>query len=359
LKKILVTAVVFAATALALAAWQRFAEPAPDGSQPTAAEERPPVPVAVVEVKAVQFPEQVEALGTTQALEAVEITPRITSIVTQVRFREGQQVKTGEVLVELEDAEEQAALAETEAGLIDSRSQYARASELARTQVVSESQLKQLEATMKADEARLRAAQARLDQTRVRAPFAGRTGLRQVSPGSLVTPGTVITTLDDLSSVRLDFTVPETFLSVLREGMSVTAESVAWTERRFEGEVQTVDTRVDPATRAVTVRAVIPNDDLSLKPGMFLTVELAGPERQTLLLPEAALVPQGERQFVYVIRDGRAWRTEVAIGRRLRGSVEVTGGLSEGDEVVVEGTQRLADGTRVRRAPAVFAVGTT
>jgi membrane fusion protein (multidrug efflux system) len=92
---------------------------------------------------------------------------------------------------------------------------------------------------------------------------------------------------------------------------------------------------------------------------MFLTVELAGPERQTLLLPESALVPQGERQFVYVIRDGRAWRTEVAIGRRLRGSVEVTGGLSEGDEVVVEGTQRLADGTRVRRAPAVFAVGTT
>jgi len=257
------------------------------------------------------------------------------------------------VLVELDNAEERAALAEAEARVIDSRAQFRRASELLDTATVSESQVQQLEATMNADEARLRAAEARFEQTLVRAPFAGKIGLRQVSPGSLVSPGDVITTLDDLSRVRLDFTVPETFLGVLDTGLEISARSVAFEGRAFDGTVTTVDTRVDPVTRAITIRAELPNDHGLLKPGMFLTVKLAGQSRARVVIPEGALVPEGDRQEVYLVRDDRAWRTRVVIGRRLRGEVVVLEGLRAGDTVVVEGTQKVADGGRVTETDAV------
>ncbi|MGD9388260.1 MAG: efflux RND transporter periplasmic adaptor subunit, partial [Gammaproteobacteria bacterium] len=296
---------------------------------------------------------EVEALGTTRAREAVEITPRISSIITAILFREGERVEAGDVLVELDNAEERAALGEAEARVIDSRAQFRRARELLASKTVSESQVTQLEATMNADEARLRAAEARFEQTLVRAPFTGRVGLRQVSPGSLVSPGTVITTLDDLSSVRLDFTVPETFLGVLGPGQAIAATSVAYQDRLFEGEVRTINTRVDPVTRAVTIRADLPNDEGLLKPGMFLTVRLTGESKLRVVVPEAALVPQGDRQHVYLVRDGRAWRTEVAVGRRLPGEVEILEGLRAGDEVVVEGTQKVANGGRVTSAEPV------
>jgi membrane fusion protein (multidrug efflux system) len=354
LNKGIATAAALGAVAAALLAWQRLG-PASRPEAPVESTARTAVPVATARVERASLPGQVEALGTTQALEAVEITPRISSIVTAVRFTEGELVQAGAVLVELENAAELAAQSEAEATAIDSRSQYTRARELARTQAVSESQLLQLEAAMKAADARLRAAQARLDQTLVRAPFTGRTGLRQVSPGSLVTPGSIISTLDDLSSVRLDFAVPEAYLSAVAEGMTVIAQSVAWEDREFSGAVRTVSTRVDPVTRAVTVRAVLPNPDLVLKPGMFLTVRLQGAERLALLVPEAALVPEGDRQYVYRVRDARAWRTEVVIGQRLRGRVAIDHGLEEGDEVVIEGTQRLADGSPVRAAAPIAA----
>lgn len=357
MQKVITTLVVLVATAFAAYVW--FGTGGGNGEAPprSTVEERPPVPVVTVAAIERDLVDEVEALGTTRAREAVEITPRITSVVTAIRFREGQSIKAGEVLVELDNAEERAALAEAEATVIDSRAQHRRARELLQTRTVSESQVQELEATMNANEARLRAAQARFEQTLVRAPFAGRIGLRQVSPGSLVSPGTVITTLDDLSSVRLDFTVPESFLGVLEPGLSISARSVAFEGRDFGGEVATIDTRVDPVTRAVTIRADLPNDDGLLKPGMFLTVRLAGRSRLRVIIPEAALVPQGDRQNVYLVRDGRAWRTEVVVGRRTRGEAEILDGLSAGDEVVVEGTQKVAHGGRVTPVDPVATLG--
>lgn len=357
LQKTITTIVVLAA--VALSAWIWFATgqdsaPAQGGVSP---EDRPPVAVVTVNAQARPLFDEVEALGTTRAREAVEVTPRIASVITSIDFREGELVEAGRVLVELDNAEERAALAEAEARVIDSRAQFRRARELLASKTVSESQVTQLEATMNADEARLRAAQARLEQTLVRAPFAGRVGLRQVSPGSLVNPGTVITTLDDLSSVRLDFTVPETFLGVLEPGQPIAASSVAYEDRLFEGEVRTINTRVDPVTRAVTIRADLPNDEGLLKPGMFLTVRLTGESKMRVVIPEAALVPEGDRQNVYLVRDGRAWRTEVAVGRRLPGEVEILEGLRAGDEIVVEGTQKVANGGRVTSAEPVAILG--
>ena len=356
LQKIITT--VIALAAVALAAYVFFgSDPGNGTSQRTAVEDRPPVAVVTVPAVARELVDEVEALGTTRAREAVEITPRISSVITVINFREGQSVEAGHILVELDNAEERAALAEAEARVIDSRAQFRRARELLETRTVSESQVQQLEATMNADEARLRAAQARFEQTLVRAPCSGRVGLRQVSPGSLVSPGTTITTLDDLSRVRLDFTVPETFLGVLEPGLEIRARSVAFEGRHFDGRVTTLNTRVDPVTRAITVRADLPNDDDLLKPGMFLTVRLAGQSRMRVMIPEAALVPEGDRQHVYMVRDGRSWRTDVVIGRRLRGEVEIIEGLRDGDEVVVEGTQRVANGGRVTAVDPIATLG--
>jgi membrane fusion protein (multidrug efflux system) len=357
LQKTITTLVVLAAAALAAYIWFAGGDdgtPARQGMNP---EDRPPVAVVTTVAESRALVDEVEALGTTRAREAVEITSRIASVITTINFREGETVEAGTVLVELDNAEERTALAEAEARVIDSRAQFRRARELLASKTVSESQVTQLEATMNADEARLRAAQARLEQTLIRAPFAGRVGLRQVSPGSLVNPSIVITTLDDVSSVRLDFTVPETFLGVLAAGQRIAAQSVAFEDRLFEGEVRTINTRVDPVTRAVTIRADLPNDDGLLKPGMFLTVRLAGQSRQRVVIPEAALVPEGDRQNVYLVRDGRAWRTEVSVGRRLPGEVEILDGVRAGDEVVVEGTQKVANGGRITNTEPVAVLG--
>jgi len=302
---------------------------------------------------------QLNALGTARANEAVEITSKTSNTVTSVRFRDGERVRQGQVLVELDSAQTRADLAAAEAAAAESASQVKRSRELLSTKVLSESQYDQLEATMKANEARVAAARSRLDDTVIRAPFDGRVGLRRVSVGSLVNPGTTITTLDDISRVKVDFGVPENFLASLREGLKVTATAAAFPGREFEGVVSSVDLRVDPVTRSVTVRAVVPNAEDLLKPGMFLNVRLARDERDALMIPEAALVSEQSRQFVYVVQDGRALRREVHIGRREPGRVEVVAGITSGEHVIVEGTQKVREGGAVRELPGEAAVNAT
>lgn len=290
---------------------------------------------------------QLEALGTTRANESVDITAKVANQVTSVRFSEGQQVSRGQVLVELDADQVRAELAAAEAALAESRSQYQRSRELYTTRVLSDSQLEQIEATFKANEARVAAARARVADTVIRAPFAGRVGLRRVSVGSLINPGTVITTLDDTSTIKLDFTIPETFLTVVRPGLEITARSVAYPDTTFGGKVGSVDTRIDPATRSVTVRALLPNPEGLLKPGMFLTTRLSRGAVDALMVPEQALVPEGGRMFVYVARDGVAEKRQVQLGQRRVGEVQVVEGLAVGELVVTEGTQKLRDGAAV------------
>jgi membrane fusion protein (multidrug efflux system) len=306
-------------------------------------------PIVVAAAARLSFPLTVEALGTARASESVEIRPRISQTVTAIHFEEGQQVAAGAVLVELENAEAEADVAEARASLVDSQSKYERGKELYALELTSEAELEQLEARRKADQAALAAAEARLAETVVRAPFAGRLGLRRISAGALVTPGTVITTLDDTHVIKLDFDVPETALSLLGVDLPVTARSAAWPEEEFRGKVASVDTRVDPVSRSVTVRALVPNPRGLLRPGMFLTVTLLKDDITALLIPEEAVVPEQSRHFVLVVgEDDVVARREVKLGRRRPGAVEVTAGLTAGERVVVEGTQRVHDGDRVR-----------
>lgn len=306
--------------------------------------------VTLAPVRAERLSQKLEALGNARANESVDVSAKASNIVTAVKFRDGERVQRGQVLVQLDDAQVRADVAAAEAALTESESQFNRSRELLSTQALSKSSFEQLEATMKANRARLAAAHARLEDTVIRAPFSGRVGLRRVSVGSLISPGAVITTLDDTSVIKLDFAVPENFLAALREGLTVRATAPAFPGRTFTGKVASIDSRVDQATRSVTVRALLANEDGALRPGMFLNVALANDERDALVIPEEALTPEAERQFVFVVADGKAERREVRIGGRRPGSVEILAGLAAGEQVVIEGTQKVRDGGAVRAA---------
>ena len=290
---------------------------------------------------------EIEAVGTARANESVEVTSKTSNKITAIRFDEGDKVKRGEILVELDRAEAAADLEEAQAALADSESQFKRSRDLYTQQALSISQLDQIEATLKANRARVSAAEARLADTVIRASFDGRTGFRRVSPGSLVNPGTIITTLDDASLIKLDFTVSETFIYMLEQGLEVTAKTAGLPDREFRGKVTNLDSRVDPVTRSIAVRAEIPNENGQLRPGMFMTVVLRGEPRNTLLIPESAIVPEQGKTFVFIVAGNVAKRRDVTIGQRRPGYVEVLSGVEEGERVIVEGTQSVRDGDTV------------
>jgi membrane fusion protein, multidrug efflux system len=305
-----------------------------------------PESVAVVTAPVVEKPlaVEVEALGTARANEAIEITAKAANTVISVRFEEGQLVRRGDLLIELDGAQARADLAAAEAALAESKSAYARSRDLFAQAALSQAQLEQIEA-------RVAASRARLSDTLIRAPFDGRMGLRRVSVGALVNPGAVITTLDDTSTMKVDFDVPEVFLAVLKAGLTVVAQSAAYAGESFSGEVESVDSRVDPVTRTSKVRARLPNPEGRLRPGMFLTVRVSREPLPGLVVPEQALVPERGKVYVFVLADGRIARREVTIGRRVPGEVEITQGVAAGERVVIEGTQKVRDGSAARESP--------
>ncbi|HEX9207752.1 MAG TPA: efflux RND transporter periplasmic adaptor subunit [Steroidobacteraceae bacterium] len=314
----------------------------------------PAIPVIATPSRLERLSLEVQALGNARASESVDITAKVSNVVTAVHFQEGQQVRKGDVLVELDGEQARADLAVANAALTESASQLKRSRELYATKVLSDQQIEQIEATQQANLARVAAARARLSDTVIRAPFSGRVGLRRVSVGSLIAPGTIITTLDDTSTIKLDFTVPETVVAAMRPGLELEATSVAYPGRTFRGKVASVDSRVDPNTRSVTVRGLVPNASGELKPGMFLNVHLARGDADLLVVPEEALLPEQGDVYVYVARDGKATKRKIQTGQRRVGSVEVTAGLEPGEMVVTEGTQKLRDGAsvKVQVAPA-------
>lgn len=320
------------------------------GGNPRGAGPQGPVGVAVSPVRVGTVVERAESVGTVRARDSVTITAKVTGVVTAIRFAEGQKIREGEVLVLLDDAALRAELDQARAQYDDARGQLARAERLRSGQVIAEQRVETLAATARQSEGRVRQAQARVEELRITAPFSGRVGLRQVSLGALIQPGTAVTTLDYLDRVRVEFSVPEVFLARIRAGARVEAHTAAYPDRRFEGRVAVVDTRIDPATRTVRLVSEFDNPDEALRPGLFLSVELRLEVRDdALLIAEEALDPVGERAFVFAVREGRARRVEVALGQRIGGGeVEVRSGLAAGDQVVVRGVQRLRDNAAVR-----------
>ncbi len=321
------------------------------GDAPTAGG---PPPAAVVTTGTVQskpWRDAIEALGTARANESLLVTAKVTETVVRVNFEDGDLVEAGHVLVDLSGRAEVAGLEEAAASYREARQQFERQQQLAAQKLIPAGQLDAQRATMEAARARLDATRARLADRVITAPFAGVLGFRQVSPGTLVTPGTTIASLDDISLIKLDFSVPEAYLPVLSKGQPIEARSNAWPDRRFAGIVATVDSRVDPVTRSVAVRAEIPNPDRLLRPGMLLSVQVFQPERQALVVPEIAVIQVARDAHVFRVRDDdTVEQVAVKLGARRPGEVEVLEGLSAGDRIVVDGTVKLRSGARVAEA---------
>lgn len=334
------------------------AAPAPASARPTVVE--------VDTVRTGRITETREAVGTVRAFESVTVTVKGTGIVQEISFQEGQKVRAGDVLLRLDSDERRAdieqARAETRRAAAqrdELRVRLERAMTLRRSGAGTEAQVEDLSAQVKtlesaiaSAEARRKAAEARLEDLFVRAPFDGRLGMRAVSLGAYVAPGTRITTLDDLSRVRLDFAVPENLLAQLRPGQPVRAVSAAFAQRTFDGKVSMIDPRVDPVTRSVRLTAEFPNPDEALKPGMFLSVVLEVTVKEdAVVVPEEAIVGEGLRHLLYVVKDNTIERRVVRIGQRQGGRIEIADGVKPGETIVVRGVQRVRPGLAVEPKP--------
>ena len=351
--------VVAALAAAGVAAWQYggalWGEGADDGARAARAPGTREVAVEVAMAETGEVVTTVRAVGTAHANESVVVTPEVQGVISSIAFTEGQTVTAGAVLVELDPGRLAAEVEEMRAENELARRLYERAERLVETGNVPQSRIDELRAEVQASEARVRADERALEDYVIRAPFSGRLGLRRVSPGAFVSPGTEITTLDDTSRMKVDFEVPESALGVVRVGLAVTARSIAYPGRVFTGRVETIDSRVDPETRSVTVRTTVPNPDDLLKPGMFLSATLVVSRRDdAVLVPEESIVTGSQGQFVYAVIDGMAVRTGVETGDTVEGRIEIVSGLAPGIEVIIGGVQKVSDGTRVviaNRAP--------
>lgn len=295
-----------------------------------------------------EWRDSLEALGTAKANESVTLTAKVTETVVKVNFEDGDFVEEGRLLVDLSGRAEVAALEEAQAAYTEALQAYRRQVDLVQQGTLSKSTLDSLVAGRDAAKARMEAIRARLADRVIAAPFAGLLGFRQVSQGTLVTPGTPIATLDDIDRIKLDFSLPELNLASVQPGMTIRARSAAYPGRDFEGEVKVVGSRVDPVTRSVMVRAELANPERILRPGMLLTVKLSLPPRQALSLPEIALMQVGSAQSVFrVDAEGVVQQVPVRAGARHAGRVEILEGLAAGERVVVEGIVKLRPGARV------------
>ena len=310
-----------------------------------------PTPVIVKAVEKDRFVDRVEALGTLRANETVVLTATVSEIVTGVHFEDGQRVSAGNILVEMTNDEEHALIEEERSTLIEAKKQYERLRPLVERGAASTSLLDQRRREYDTAKARLRAIQSKLRDRLIIAPFDGVVGLRNVSVGALIEPGDVITTLDDDSVMKLDFTVPSIYLATLASSLPIVATTPAFAGRQFDGMVASIDSRIDPVTRAITVRAILPNPDRLLKPGLLMHVTLLKNPRDVLVIPEEALIPSGRVNHVLVVDrsvdPAVAQRRQVTIGSRRPGEVEIAEGLAVGEFVVVDGTLRARPGQPV------------
>jgi membrane fusion protein, multidrug efflux system len=307
-------------------------------------------PVEVIEVQHREIYNSIESLGTLTANESLTINAKVTETVRLLHFDDGALVEEGDILAELTNAEQSAQLAEAQANLDESERQLQRLNDIG-SQLASVSAIEQAQAQVSANNARLNAIIARMEDRLIRAPFDGLLGFRMVSPGTLLTSGTPITTLDDIAQLKLDFSVPETLISGVGVGASVVAYSAAFPNRAFEGEVTAIDSRIDPVTRAATIRAIIPNPELILRPGMLMTTEVLTDRIEELVIPEQALIQNAAESYVYVVDENmNAQRRNIQFSRRWHDNIVVDSGLEPGESVVTAGAFKLRPNAKVEIA---------
>ena len=317
---------------------------------PVAKPANTPVLVSIAPAQPRAFHDRLDALGTLRAREAVDITAPVAEIVDQIHFREGQPVREGEVLVTLRQTEEQAELADARANLAEQQRELTRLEGLLKQRAAPGNEVDSRRTLLERARQQVAMAEARLADRTLRAPFAGVVGFRHVSPGAMVSPGDVITTLDDVGLLKLEFSVPSDRLPMLQQAERVEARAPGLTDP-FLGKVTLVNSRVNPDDRSVRARAELSNPEGRLKPGMLVQVSVLSPARESVAVPEGAVLSQQDRHFVYVVdAEQRAQRREVRLGVRDNGQVEVLEGLAAGEPLIVEGLMALSPGKRVSAA---------
>ena len=311
-----------------------------------------PAPVIVKKVVYDRFHDRVEALGTLRAKESVELTATVAETVTAIHFEDGQRVEAEDILVEMTNEEEHALIEEELSNITEAKVQYGRIKALVERGAASAAELDQRRRDYETAKARLRALESKMRDRLVIAPFSGKIGLRNISVGTFIEPGDMVATLDDDSVMKLDFSIPSIHLATLKEGLEIKAVSPAFPERTFNGTVSGIDSRVDPATRSIKVRALLPNPEYRLRPGMLMRVELLKNPRDVLVVPEESLVQAGRESAVWTVDRSLtppiAARRQVTIGARRPGEVEVLAGLKAGEFVIVHGTLRAREGHPVQ-----------
>jgi len=290
----------------------------------------------------------VEAVGTTRALRSIEIVPEVDGRLIELTISPGSRVEKGDVLARLEDTIERADLSEAEAVLTEQRQALERARQLRTTNAVSLATLEEAIARLAGAEADFERARRRLEDRRITAPFGGVVGLTNYDTGARVSEGQVLTRLDDLSEVEVEFSLPETVFAQVRHGQQVIARSAAFPERGFTGTIDAVDSRIDPVSRAFRTRAVVPNPDSTLPAGMFLSLTLILSQDERVTVPEEAIIFQAAETYVFVAQDNIAQRRVVRTGQRQDGRIAILSGLDDGEAVVVRGLQRVRDGSPLK-----------
>ncbi|WP_236973850.1 efflux RND transporter periplasmic adaptor subunit [Membranihabitans maritimus] len=305
------------------------------------------IPIKISQVISTEFADFVEAVGTTFAHRSADITSNVTEVIDSIYFTDGQAVKKGDVIVVLRSAEENALLESARTNLMEQEREIKRLTGLVKNGAAAVSALDARNTQKALAEQQIQQYQAQISDRIIRAPFDGVLGLRNINEGALVSPQNLITTIDDLNTIHVDFTVPEIYLGQLKRGLPVKARSQAYRDESFSGSIKEVDTRVDPTSRAVKVRAQIPNINQMLKPGMLLYIQLALEKAASPTIPERSAIQEGHKQYVFKLNKNEVERTEIQLGRRKPGYVEVVSGLANGDSVATSGLQDLESGMKV------------
>ncbi len=360
MRRIVISLSLIALVIAGLFVWRHYSAGSEAGGGPAAAGGGggPPggmmLPVEAVTVKPEPLGRGFSTVGTLRADEAIVVRPEIAGRVVKIHFTEGQRVKAGAVLFSLDSSVQRAALREAQANLENARRSATRSEELSKGDLISRSELENAQAQLSVAEARVASARAQLDKTSLIAPFDGVVGLREVSVGAYVNFGLALVNLVRLDPMEVDFSLPESDLGLVKAGQPITVTVDALRGETFKGEVTAIDPMMDITSRSAKLRAQIDNDDYKLRPGLFARIVLGTDSDATaLLVPEQALLQQGETRFVYTIVDGKAKRTEVKTGKRVPGKLEIVQGLKAGDQVITagQGKPMMNDGMPVVVVP--------
>lgn len=289
-----------------------------------------------------------DAVGSTRPLRSVEIKAQADGIIVGIGFESGAEVQRNDVLFTLDDDIQKADLAQAEAELVKAELALKRAATLNKSRIATRATVEELEAAKATAAASVSRAKRRLADRVIRAPFAGTPSLKRFDIGAQIDNADVLTSLDDLSRVQIEFGIPEQYFAAAREGLQVVATSAAYPGRKFDATISQINTRIDPVSRLFVVRADIDNADRALVAGMFMQVQMTLQSGSLVMVPEQAILVEGRQVFLFVIKDDKAEKREVKTGVREPGFVSIVSGLDEGEAVVTSGVSKVRNGASVK-----------